>query len=261
MATLRIDNIAFLIQAGSGSGDKRKGAAMQQLPVLQQAYLLIEDGRIRDMGTMQPELPRADRVLDAHGGAVLPCWVDSHTHLVFAGSREQEFEDRLRGLSYEAIAQRGGGILNSAKRLRTATEDELYDAALQRLEEVMRLGTGGIEIKSGYGLSLESELKILRVIRRLKAVAPIPIKATFLGAHAVPPEYKQDRAGYLKLVTGDLLERVVREKLADYVDVFCEKVAFSVAETKQVLEAGAKHGLKAKIHVNQFHAMGGIELA
>lgn len=234
---------------------------MRELPVLENAFLLLENERVKAFGTMQPELPRADQIIDAGGGAVLPSWVDSHTHLVFAGSREQEFEDRLRGLSYEAIAARGGGILNSAKRLRAASEEELYEAALRRLEEVIRLGTGGIEIKSGYGLSLESELKMLSVIRRLKAASPIPIKTTYLGAHAVPQEFKQDRAAYLQLVTGTLLERIVEEELADYIDVFCEKVAFSLEETRLVIEAGAKHGLKAKIHVNQFHAMGGIALA
>jgi imidazolonepropionase len=192
---------------------------------------------------------------------VLPSFVDSHTHLVYAASREQEFVDRIKGLTYEEISARGGGILNSAKKMQDADEDYLFETALQRLQEVIHLGTGAIEIKSGYGLSLESELKMLRVIRRLKETQPIDIKATFLGAHSIPMQYRSDRKAYMDIVLNEMLPRVVEEGLADYIDVFCEKVAFSVEETKAVLEAGQKYGLPAKIHTNQFFSLGGIEAA
>lgn len=261
MNRLLIQHIGLLVQAGLGAGDKRQGPTQAHLPTLKDAYLLIENGHIKAFGPMK-DCPVAEgQRIDAKGGMVFPCWVDSHTHLVFAGSREQEFVDRSQGLSYEQIAQRGGGILHSAERLRATSEEQLFIEARHRLEEVIGLGTGAIEVKSGYGLSLESELKILRVIKRLKGSSPIPIRSTFLGAHALPKEFKQDREGYLDLVINQMLPAIAAEGLADYIDVFCEKVAFSVAEAERVLEAGAKYGLKAKIHVNQFYALGGIEMA
>lgn len=235
---------------------------MADLPMLESgAFILIENGRIKKTGPASECPERADRVIDGTGRYLLPAWVDSHTHLVFAGSREREFVDRIRGLSYQEIAARGGGILNSAARLRGMAEDALYQDALERLEEVTASGTGAIEIKSGYGLSTEAELKILRVIRRLKEDSQIPIRATFLGAHSVPTEYKENREAYIRLIEEEMLPRIQAEGLADYMDVFCEKVAFSVEETERLIEAGYKAGLKPKIHVNQFYAMGGIPMA
>jgi imidazolonepropionase len=202
----------------------------------------------------------AEDVYDAEGRTILPAWVDSHTHLVFAASREQEFVDRIKGLSYEEIAARGGGILNSARRLNDISEEELYDVSQGRLHEVIGQGTGAIEIKSGYGLSLYSELKMLRVIRRLKENNPIPIKASFLAAHAYPPEYKTDHDGYLQLIINEMLPQIADEGLADYMDVFCERGFFSVDETERLLEAGWKYGLKPKIHANQLHYSGGVQV-
>lgn len=238
------------------------GKALAELPLLDNAFLLIENERIKDFGPMKNCPERADEVVDATGRMVFPSWVDSHTHLVFAKSREEEWVGRIKGLSYEEIANRGGGILNSARCLQETPEDVLYEQALYRLEEVRNFGTGVIEIKSGYGLTVESELKMLRVIRRLRESSPLSIKATFLGAHAVPMEYRNGkRQGYINLIINEMLPKIAGEGLADYVDVFCEKVAFSVAETEQIMEAGARHGLKAKIHVNQFNCLGGIAAA
>jgi imidazolonepropionase len=204
---------------------------------------------------------RADEIIDATNKFVLPTWCDSHTHLVFAATREGEFVDKIQGASYEAIAQKGGGILNSAKRLQETPLEELVQSAFARLKEVQQFGTGAIEIKSGYGLTLEAELKMLRVIRQLKTMTKMPIKATFLGAHALPTAYKTNRTAYIDLVVNEMLPQIAAEGLADYVDVFCEKVAFSVAETERIMEAGAQYGLKPKIHTNQFNCMGGIEAA
>lgn len=238
-----------------------KGKQMSKLPCLDDAFLCIENGVISNFGAMS-DCPHWDgRTIDAKGKHVLPAWCDSHTHLVFAGNRSEEFVDRIKGMSYEDIAKRGGGILNSAKRLQAASEEELLEQALKRLNEVMCYGTGAIEIKSGYGLTLESELKILRVVQRLKKLSPLTIKATFLGAHAIPSAFKQNRSAYIDLVIDKMIPQVAEEQLADYIDVFCEKVAFSVKETQKIIEAGAKYGLKAKIHTNQFNSMGGIELA
>ena len=237
------------------------GKAQGSLHTHDDAWLLIEDGRIVGSGSMSEPLPRAERRFDAEGGMVLPAFVDAHTHLVFAASREGEFVDRIRGLSYQEIARRGGGILNSALRLRQTSEEALFAQAMQRLEGLIRLGTGAIEIKSGYGLDTESELKMLRVIRRMKEAAPVPVRATFLGAHALPPEYRDDREGYLALIEREMLPRIADEGLADYMDVFCEKVAFSVDETDRLLEAADRYGLRPRIHTNQFHSMGGIEVA
>ncbi len=256
-----IKNIDRLLGVAEEPPPLLRGKALATLPELTQAWLLIEDDRIAAFGEMGGELPRADVVIEAFGGSVLPAFVDSHTHLVFAAWREGEFVLRLQGKSYEEIARAGGGILHSAARLRQMPEEALYEQALQRLEEVQNQGTGALEIKSGYGLDTDSELKMLRVIRRLKEHSAAPVKATFLGAHALPLAYKNDRAAYIRLLIEQMLPRVAAEGLADYVDVFCEKVAFSVDEMEQILEASAKYGLKPKVHVNQFHALGGVEAA
>ncbi|HRO41450.1 MAG TPA: imidazolonepropionase [Flavipsychrobacter sp.] len=238
-----------------------KGPEMAQLNCIEKAWLYIEDDKIHSFGRMSDmDFFPAENVYNADGRTVLPAWVDSHTHLVFAASRENEFVDRIKGLSYEEIAQRGGGILNSARRLNDMSEEELYDVSLQKLHQVIAQGTGAIEIKSGYGLSLYSELKMLRVIRRLKENNPIPIKASFLAAHAYPPEYQQDHEGYLKLIIQEMLPQVADEGLADYMDVFCEKGFFNIEETERLLEAGWKYGLKPKIHANQLHHSGGVQV-
>ena len=234
---------------------------MSVLPFLDNAWLIVENGRIHsfgDMGSM-PEV-NADETIDATGKMVLPAWCDSHTHIVFAAPRDGEFVDRIKGLSYEDIAKRGGGILNSARRLNEMDEAELYDQSLARLHRVMAQGTGAIEIKSGYGLCLEGELKMLRVIRKLKENVNIPIKASFLAAHAYPVEYKQDKEGYIKLIIEKILPAVAAEGLADYMDVFCEEGFFGIPETERLLEAGWKYGLKPKIHANQLHYSGGVQV-
>lgn len=258
---LLIRNIHTLFQIESDAHCNRvTGEAMQKVPAIQNAFLLAENGKIKAFGPMEqcPEVPGAV-VEDARGGMVLPCWCDSHTHLVFAASRESEFVDRIHGLSYVEIAERGGGILNSARRLQDTPEEILLEYAWQRLLEVQRMGTGAIEIKSGYGLSVEGELKMLRVIRALQSRTPMPVKATFLGAHALPSAYKHNREGYLQLIEKEMLPRIAEENLADYIDVFCEKNFFSPEETARLIDAGAHYGLKAKIHTNQFNSMGGIE--
>jgi imidazolonepropionase len=243
------------------SRERVSGKAMNHLPAIEDAWLLIENGRIHSFGKMEalPEM-QADEYIDATGSIVLPAWVDSHTHLVFAAPREQEFLDRLQGLSYAEIAARGGGILNSAKKITTISEIELLEQSEKRLEAVMALGTGAIEIKSGYGLSTEGELKMLRVIRQLKEKAPIPVKASFLAAHAFPPEFKDNHEGYIKLIIEEMLPLVAGEGLADYMDVFCEQGFFSPEETDRLLEAGWKYGLKPKIHANQLHRSGGVQV-
>lgn len=247
------------------TGDKRKpwarGEEMKKLECIEDAWLFIEDGKIKDFGDMEhAHTVQANDILDVKGKVVLPAWVDSHTHLVFASSREQEFVDRINGLSYEEIARRGGGILNSAQKLSEIDEEQLFDESLARLERVISQGTGAIEIKSGYGLNTEGELKMLRVIRRLKEEKLIPIKASFLAAHAYPADYKRDHEGYLNLIINEMLPLVADEGLADYIDAFCEEGFFSVAETERVLEAAAKYGLKPKIHANQLHRSGGVQL-
>lgn len=235
---------------------------MRELPILRNAFLLIENQRIQDFGLMSdlPDL-NVDQKIDATGKIILPSWCDSHTHLVFATTREEEFVDRINGLTYEEIASKGGGILNSAKKLQNCSEDELYKSAVLRLKEVIMLGTGAIEIKSGYGLSVNDELKMLRVIKRLKQYFSIPIKATFLGAHAFPKVFKENRQGYIDLIIEKMLPKITEENLADYIDVFCEKGFFSPKETVQIIQAGKDYGLKPKIHTNQFTCMGGIELS
>ena len=257
-----LTNIRRLCQVETGTGRRQRvsGTDMSLLPSLENAWLLTEDDRIHSFGTMDrlPEL-HADQTLDAGGRLVLPAWCDSHTHLVFAAPREQEFVDRIKGLSYAAIAARGGGILNSAKKVAEADEAALYEQSLKRLHEVIAQGTGAIEIKSGYGLDTDAELKMLRVIRRLKETAPIPVKASFLAAHAYPPAFKEDHEGYLKLIIEEMLPRVAGEGLADYMDVFCEQGFFSTEETGRLLEAGWKYGLKPKIHANQLGYSGGVQ--
>lgn len=260
---LLLTNIKQLCQVETGTEQKHsvKGAAMKVLPSIENAWLFIEDGKIHSFGPMaEPPMVQANDVLDLSGKLVLPAFCDSHTHLVFAAPREQEFVDRINGLSYEEIARRGGGILNSAKKLNEMPEDELFHQSLVRLHEVMAKGTGAIEIKSGYGLNMENELKMLRVIRRLKEAVPIPIKASFLAAHAYPIEYKQNHDGYLNLIINEMLPAIADEELADYMDVFCEEGFFSVVETEKLLEAGWKYGLKPKIHANQLHYSGGVQV-
>lgn len=258
MKTLLI-NIKELLQIRDQAISKVSGAEMAILPKIDNAYLLIENDLIVDFGTME-NCPNseADIIIDATGKTVLPTWCDSHTHIVYAGNREQEFVDRINGLTYEEIANRGGGILNSAKKLNETSEDEIYNQSKARLEEVMSQGTGAVEIKSGYGLTVAGELKMLRVIKRLANDYPISIKATFLGAHAFPMEYKENHSAYIDLIINEMLPKIAEEKLADFIDAFLETGYFSVEETERIMEAGKKYGLIAKIHVNQFTAINGI---
>lgn len=258
MKTL-ITNIQELLQIRDASIKKVSGAEMKLLPSIKNAYLLLEDDCIADFGSMENcHNFTADVTIDATGKVVLPAWCDSHTHIVYSGNRVLEFVDRINGLSYEEVANRGGGILNSAKKLNETTEEELYNQSKVRLEEVMIQGTGAVEIKSGYGLTVEGELKMLRVIKRLSENYPIKIKATFLGAHAFPVEYKDNHLGYIDLIINEMLPKIAAENLADYIDAFCETGYFSVEETERIMEAGKKYGLIAKIHVNQFNAINGI---
>ena len=240
-----------------------RGKDLADLPCLNDAYLLIEDGIITNYGSMN-ELPaefsHSSSVIDASGQFVLPAWCDSHTHIVFATSREEEFVDKIKGLSYADIAAKGGGILNSARKLNAATEDELFNSAWERLEEISKLGTGAVEIKSGYGLSVEGELKMLRVIKKLKEKSKISIKATFLGAHTFPIEYKENHQGYIDLIIKEMLPVIAKEKLADYIDVFCETGFFSPEETETICRAGMALGLKPKIHANQLNLSGGTQV-
>ena len=258
MQTL-IVNIKELLQVRERSVEKVSGKEMAILPSLKNAFLLIENDLIVDFGPMEncPKI-NPNKTIDASEKIVLPTWCDSHTHLVYAGNREQEFVDRINGLTYEQISQRGGGILNSAKTLHNTSEEELYNQSKIRLEEIISLGTGAVEIKSGYGLSLEDELKMLRVIRRLKEDYPLAIKATFLGAHAFPAEFKENHQGYIDVIINEMLPKIADERLAEFIDVFCEKGYFSVEETEQILSAGKKYGLIPKIHVNQFNSIGGV---
>ena len=239
-----------------------RGDEANSLKTIKNAYLEIVDGKIASYGKMDGlEVSPTQEVIDAKDKLVLPCWMDSHTHLVFAGTREGEFIDRINGLTYEEIAAKGGGILNSAGRLNKTNENDLFETAEKRLLEVMNLGTGGIEIKSGYGLTVDGELKMLRVIRRLKEKYELPIKSTFLGAHAVPKEFKNQKEKYIDLIIHEMLPNIHKEKLADYIDVFCETNYFSVDEMDKILLAGKKYGLKPKVHVNQFTSIGGIQKA
>lgn len=253
-------NIKELLQVRPQNIDKLAGSAMAILPKIENAFLLIEGDLIVDFGPMENCPKTIDaRIIDASGRVILPTWVDSHTHIVYAGNRIQEFVDRINGLSYEEIFNRGGGILNSAKKLSDASEDEIYEQSKLRLEEIMQQGTGAVEIKSGYGLTVDGELKMLRVIKRLKENYPIAIKATFLGAHAFPAIYKENHSGYIDLIINEMLPKIAAENLADYIDVFLETGYFSVDETVKIMEAGKKYGLISKIHVNQFTAIDGIK--
>lgn len=257
-----ITNIAQLVNVRTVSKVLR-GKELANLPVLEDAYLLVENGYIAGYGSMQ-NLPAFKEenwaITDAKSATILPTWCDSHTHLVFAASREDEFVDKINGLTYAAIAANGGGILNSAKKIALATEDELFKLAFERLFELIRLGTGAIEIKSGYGLDLVNELKMLRVIKRLKEASPIPIKATFLGAHTFPLAFKDNHEGYIRLIIEEMLPAIADEQLADYIDVFCEEGFFSISETELICNAGKQYGLMPKIHANQLHASGGVEV-
>ena len=253
-------NIKELIQVREISIDFLSGNEMNILPTIKNAFLLVENGLILDFGTMENCPKTKFKIIDAKGKMVLPSWCDSHTHLVYADNRESEFEDRINGLSYKEIADDGGGILNSAMKIHAISEDALYQKSKIRLEEIIRLGTGAVEIKSGYGLTKKSELKMLRVIKKLRDNHPIEIKATFLGAHAVPNKYKDDKSGYIKMLIEETLPVIQKENLADFIDVFCETDYFSVSETDQILKAGFKQGLVGKIHVNQFTAFGGVQV-
>ena len=261
---LLVTNIAFL--AGIQPSDKLRleGKEMARLETIANAFLYVEDGRIHSYGAMSDlptcNLPSAVQQIDAKGGSVLPSWCDSHTHIVFAGSREQEFVDKIRGLSYAEIAKRGGGILNSADKLHDMSEDELYQQAMRRVDEVIRKGTGCIEIKSGYGLNTADELKMLRVIKRIKETTSLKVVATFLGAHAVSREYAGRQSEYVDLVIHEMIPAVAKENLAEYIDVFCDTGFFTPEETARILEAGAKYGMRGKIHADELASSGGVEV-
>jgi len=263
MKRLLFKNIKTLYGLYEEVPTARKGADMAVVPELSEAWLAIEDGYIADFGSMENFPGIADwkglEVVDCTGQIIFPAFVDSHTHLVYDGNRAGEFTDRINGLTYEQIAQKGGGILNSAKRLRSASEEVLFEQAKVRLKEIMHLGTGAVEIKSGYGLDLDSELKILRVINQLKAFNWLPIKSTFLGAHAIPPEFKGNKQGYLDLVLNEMLPVIAEEQLADYIDVFCEHGYFTAEDTARILETGARYGLKGKVHAEQMSHSRGIQ--
>lgn len=266
MKTL-ILNIKQLVQTELSPRKWVAGKDMARLGILENAYLLVEEDKIAGFGKME-DLNREAvyaggdivKEIDATGRLVMPSYCDSHTHLVYAGSREIEYIDKIRGLSYEEIAKRGGGILNSCERIRKASEEELFDAAYDRIQEIAGFGTGAVEIKSGYGLDTESELKMLRVIRRLKAETPLLIKSTFLGAHAVPLEYKGRQTEYVDLIINEMIPMVAAEELADYIDVFCDKGFFTVEDTDRMLNAGIKYGLRAKIHANELDYSGGVQV-
>ncbi len=264
MSSQLITNIKQLVNV-RGQTHLLRGKDLSELPVIENAFLIIEDGIIAEYGKMK-DMPKVTKspppTGEGTGGevaAVFPCWCVSHTHLVFAGSRVNEFVDKIKGLSYAEIAAKGGGILNSAKKLGETSEDELFNLAWKRLEEVSKLGTGAIEIKSGYGLSIEGELKMLRVIKKLKEKSTLSIKSTFLGAHTYPIEFKENHQGYIDLIINEMLPVIAKEKLADYIDVFCEKGFFSTEETETICKAGMRYGLKPKLHVNQLNSIGGIE--
>ena len=264
MSKILIKNIKGLVQCGEDLPKIRKGLEMRELPILEDAFLALEDGVIVSYGLMKECAGITDwrdlEVIDAEGKFVLPAFCDSHTHTVFAKYREEEFVDRINGFSYEEIASRGGGILNSAARLQEMSEDELFNNSIKRIDQLKSYGTGAIEIKSGYGLTVDSELKMLRVIKRLKSESDIKIKATFLGAHAIPEQYKNNKSGYLDLIIDEMLPKINNESLADFIDVFCEKNYFSTEETKKIIKAGEKYGMISKIHVNQFNIIGGVKL-
>ena len=260
--TTEIINISLLVNTRQ-QNQLLRGKELALLPCIKNAYLVIEDGIIAEYGEMDMYSNREvdfNNTIDAKGQFILPCWCDSHTHLVFAASREEEFVDKINGMSYTEIAAKGGGILNSAKKIAETSDSELLRSALLGLQEVIQLGTGAIEIKSGYGLSVEGELKMLRVIKKLKEISPIPIKATFLGAHTYPLAYKENHQGYIDLIINEMLPVIATEKLADYIDVFCETGFFSPEETETICKAGMSYGLKPKIHANQLNLSGGTQV-
>ena len=259
--SLLVKNIGCIVGIDESGRTRVAGKEMDIIGTLENAWLLTDGERIGGYGTMDT-LPSAEgyEVLDAKGGWLFPSFCDSHTHIVYAGSREQEFLDKINGLTYEEIAKRGGGILNSADRLHDTSEDELYRQAMERIDEIVAMGTGLVEIKSGYGLTLEDELKILRVIRRIKETAPLDVRATFLGAHAVGRAYKGRQSEYVEHVCNDMIPAVAKEGLADFVDVFCDKGFFTVEETAKIVETGARYGLRAKIHANELAVSGGVEI-
>ena len=265
MQKILIKNIKGLVQAGEDIPLIRKGKDMQELPIVKNAFLYLEDNEVIAYGKMDDwkEIGSSSdiEIIDAEGCFVLPAFCDSHTHTVFAKTREEEFVDRIHGMSYEEIALKGGGILNSAAKLAEMTEEELFNSAQERIQKMIACGTGAIEIKSGYGLSVAAELKMLRVIKKLKATNKIEIKATFLGAHAFPLEYKENHRGYIDLIINELLPLIAKEELAEYIDVFCEKNYFSVDEMAEIISAGKEYGLIPKVHVNQFTILSGVKKA
>ncbi|MEM6517373.1 MAG: imidazolonepropionase [Bacteroidota bacterium] len=258
---LLIKNINQLLQVRETNVTIVKGSDMKSLPFIENAYLIIDDDTIVEFGKMDDfEELDADKIIDASGKIVMPAWCDSHTHLVYAGDRTKEFVDRINGLSYEEIAARGGGILNSAETLRNTSEEDLYQQSAKRLTEIIKLGTGAVEIKSGYGLNVDAELKMLRVIKRLKKDFPVRIKCTLLAAHAIPKGFKDNKQGFIDLVINQLIPKVSELSLADYIDIFCEKGYFDLEDTEKILKAAKVNNLTPKIHVNQFNAFGGVAL-
>ena len=254
-------HIKELLQTRDKSEVKMMGKSMSELPHIKNAFLRIKGDTIHSYGSMSSLVIKAtDKVIDITGKIILPTWCDSHSHVVYTGDRSQEFVDRINGLSYENIAAKGGGILNSAQTLQDTSESDLYKQSIERVNDLIKLGTGALEIKSGYGLSTEAELKMLRVIKKIKEDSAVKIKATFLGAHAIPNKYKNNKKGYIDLIINQMLPKIHQEQLADFIDVFCEKGYFSLKDTSQVLQAATKYGLIPKIHVNQFNAFGGVAL-
>jgi len=263
MKKILIKNIDKLFTVSNNSKLK-KGLDMKKLPFIENAWIIINDDLIFDFGHMKDwkgiDNWNEFEIIDAENGTVLPSWCDSHTHIVFSGSREQEFVDKINGLSYEEIAKKGGGILNSSMAIKNTTEEELYQQSMIRIDEVIKGGTGAIEIKSGYGLETEQEIKMLRVIKRIKETSPITVKSTFLGAHAVPIRYKNDPDEYVSIVTDEMIPQISKEELADYIDVFCDKGFFTVDQTEKILKTGLNYGLKGKIHANELAFSGGIQV-
>jgi len=263
MKKILIKNIDKLFTVSDNSKLK-KGLDMKKLPFIENAWIIINDDLIFDFGRMNDWKGIANwnefEIIDAENGTVLPSWCDSHTHIVFSGSREQEFIDKINGLSYEEIAKKGGGILNSSMVIKNTTEEDLYQQSMNRIDEVIKGGTGAIEIKSGYGLETEQEIKMLRVIKRIKETSPITVKSTFLGAHAVPIRYKNDPDEYVRIVTDEMIPQISKEELADYIDVFCDKGFFTVDQTEKILKTGLNYGLKGKIHANELAYSGGIQV-
>jgi len=253
-----LTNIKELLQVREVAPIKVSGSEMKELPSLENAWLLLENEAIKDFGVGKPPDIEADSTINCFGKMVLPTWCDSHTHIVYAGNREQEFVDRINGLTYQEIAEKGGGILNSASKLQATSEEALFEQSSKRLKEVMKLGTGAIEIKSGYGLTTDAEIKMLRVAKKLDQNFPVSVKTTFLGAHAVPSMFKGKKNDYMDLICSEMLPKIASEKLAEYVDIFCETGYFSVEDTNRLLSEAKKYNLTPKIHVNQFNAIGGI---